>query len=466
MSNVEAMRGPKAHWLLGHLREFRADPLGCVTRFAREYGDFVPIRLGLRRCLLISDPQAIEEVLITHNRDFKKHFGLQLTRQLLGNGLLNSEGEFWLRQRRLAQPAFHRERIREYGRMMIEDTRQTIAGWQAGDRRDLVVEMMALTLKIAARTLFDTNEAGDAAIIREQLGRSIRLFNERFQSLIQLPLSWPTPRHIKQRRVTKALNAVIYKYINQRRGESLEGRHDLLSLLLHARDEAGDGTGMTDVQLRDEVMTLFLAGQETTALALSWTWYLLSEHPDSEQRLVEELRRELGDGPLTADDVPRLKYAEAVILESMRLFPPAYILGREAVRDVSIGGHVIPKGMTVFMSQWVAHRDPRWWREPEVFRPERWLDGSTKDLPKYAYFPFGGGPRICIGNTFAMMETVIVLAEMARRFRFERVSREPLVPVPSITVRPDRALEVTVQIREEEDEPRRHGGTEEARRRE
>lgn len=446
---MEAARlGPPGHWLFGHAREFRDDWLGFLARCAHEYGDFVPIRLGFRRILLISEPHAIEEVLLTHSRDFKKHFGLQLTRQLLGNGLLNSEGEFWLRQRRLAQPAFSRDRIREYGRMMIDDTRAFIAGWKPGDRRDLTVEMMALTLKLATRTLFDAEETGDAAVIREQLGKSIRLFSERFRSLIQLPLGWPTPRNLRQRRITSTLNKIIYRYIEQRRREPLEGRTDLLSRLLHARDVEGDGGGMTDAQLRDEVMTLFLAGQETTAIALTWTWYLLCEHPEVEARLIEELQRELRDRPLTVDDVPWLKFTEAIVLESMRLYPPAYLLGREAIRDVTIAGRRIPKGLTVFMAQWITQRDPRWWPEPERFLPERWLDGSSEKLPKYVYFPFGAGPRICIGNSFAMLETVIVLAEIARRFRRKRLSAEPLKPVPSITLRPDQALEVELMARD------------------
>lgn len=446
-SERKPLPGPRGHWLFGHAREFRADWLGFLARCARDYGDFVPIRLGFRKVLLVSDPHAIEEVLLTHSRDFKKHFGLQLTRQLLGNGLLNSEGEFWLRQRRLAQPAFSRDRIREYGRMMIDDTRRHVAPWRVGDRRDMTVEMMALTLTLATRTLFDAEETGDAAIIREQLSKSIRLFSERFRSLIQWPLGWPTPRNLKQRRITRTLNAIIYRYIEQRRREPLEGRADVLSRLLHARDVEGDGGSMTDTQLRDEVMTLFLAGQETTAVALTWTWYLLCEHPDADFRLLDEIRRELGDRPLTVDDVPRLKFAEAVVLESMRLFPPAYLLGREAIRDVAIAGRHIPMGLTVFMAQWVTQRDPRWWPEPEHFRPERWLDGSTEQVPKYVYIPFGAGPRICIGNNFAMMETVVVLTEIARRFGMKRLSREPLKPVPSITLRPDKPLDVELQPR-------------------
>jgi cytochrome P450 len=439
--------GPKARWITGHLSNFRAGPLEFLTQCAREHGDFVPLRIGLKRILLVSDPAAIEEVLITKSRDFHKHWGLKQTATLLGNGLLNSEGDFWLRQRRLAQPAFHRDRIQQYGRDMIDHTRRMLDGWKAGDRRDLVSEMMALTLKIAAKTLFDAEETGDAAIIREQLGKSIRLFNERFTSFIRLPLGWPSPNNLRMRAVTRRLNEIIFKYIGQRRREGVGDRHDLLSLLLNARDEAGDGTGMSDAQLRDEVMTLFLAGQETTALAMSWTWYLLAEHREVEDRLVAELKGVLGDRPLTVDDVPRLKYAEAVINESMRLHPPAYVLGREAIRDTSVGGHRVTKGWTVFMAQSVLHRDPRWWDEPEKFRPERWLDGSTKDLPKFAYFPFGGGPRICIGNTFAMMETVVVLAEVARRFHFERTETEPLLPVPSITVRPSRPLNVVLHER-------------------
>jgi cytochrome P450 len=447
MASATLPRGPKARLITGHLSAFRADPLGFLGRCATEYGDFVPLRIGVKRILLISDPEAIEEVLVTKSRDFIKHFGLKQTKTLLGNGLLNSEGDFWLRQRRLAQPAFHRDRIRQYGREMIEYTRRMLAGWKNGERRDLVVEMMALTLRIAAKTLFDAEETGDADIIREQLGKSIRLFNERFTSFIRLPLGWPSPRNLKMRAVTKRLNRIIYKYIERRRRQGVGHRHDLLSLLLHARDEAGDGRGMTDAQLRDEVMTLFLAGQETTALALSWTWYLLAEHPEVEDELVAELRKELGDRPLTVEDLPRLRYAEAVMNESMRLHPPAYVLGREAIRDTSVGGHRVSKGWTVFMAQSVLHRDPRWWHEPDRFRPKRWLDGSTKDLPKFAFFPFGGGPRMCIGNTFAMMETVIGLAEIARRFHFERTESAPLEPVPSITVRPSRPLTVILHER-------------------
>jgi cytochrome P450 len=453
MATATLPPGPKGRLITGHLADFRAGSLDFLTRCAREYGDFVPLRLGLKKILLVSDPRAIEEVLITKSRDFIKHFGLQQTRMLLGNGLLTSEGDFWLRQRRLAQPAFHRDRILAYGRVMIDHAHDMLAGWRDGDRRDLVVEMMALTLRIAAKTLFDAEETGDAQVIREQLAKSIRLFNERFVSLIRFPLGWPTPRNLKMRRVTEALNAIIFKYIEQRRREGVAGHTDLLSLLLHARDELGDGTGMTDAQLRDEVMTLFLAGQETTALALAWTWYLLAQHPEAEERLVAELRAALGDRPLTVEDVPRLKYAEAVILESMRLHPPAYLLGREAIRDTEVGGHRVRKGVTVFMAQWVAHRDPRWWDQPDKFRPERWLDGSTKNLPKFAYFPFGGGPRICIGNTFAMMETVVVLAEVARRFHFERTSSEPIPPLPSITVRLTKPLDVILHARDPHPSP-------------
>jgi cytochrome P450 len=447
MATVALPAGPKPRWITGHLSPFRADPLGFLTRCAREYGDFVPLRIGTKKLLLVSDPAAIEEVLITKSRDFIKHFGLQQTKLLLGNGLLNSEGDFWLRQRRLSQPAFHRDRIQQYGRDMIEHTHRMLAGWHDGDRRDLVVEMMELTLKIAVKTLFDAEETGDAAVIREQLAKSIRLFNERFTSFIALPLGWPTPRNLKMRAVARRLNAIIYKYIERRRREGAGNRHDLLSLLLHARDEAGDGTGMSDAQLRDEVMTLFLAGQETTALALSWTWYLLCEHPAVEESLVAELRKELGDRPLSVEDVPRLRYTEAVVNESLRLHPPAYVLGREAIRGTTVGGHRVPRGWTVFLAQSILHRDPRYWHEPDKFLPERWLDGSTKDLPKFVYFPFGGGPRICIGNTFAMMETVVVLAEVARRFHFERTDSEPLEPMPSITVRPSRPLNVVLHER-------------------
>jgi cytochrome P450 len=439
--------GPKGHWLTGHLPDFRRGSLEFITQVAREYGDFVPVRLGRRRLVLVSDPDAIEEVLVPHSRDFIKHFGLQLTRQLLGNGLLNSEGDFWLRQRRLAQPAFHRDRIRAYGQIMVGHALEMLDGWRDGQRRDLAAEMMALTMRIAAKTLFDADDPGEAEVIRQALAESSHLFNVRFASLIRFPLSWPTPRNLKMRRICDRLNAIIYRFIAERRAAGDTGKGDLLSLLLYARDVEGDGSGMTDRQLRDELMTLFLAGQETTALALSWSWYLLADHPAAFDRLAAELDEVLGGRAPTPDDYPRLKFAEAVVLESMRLYPPAALLGREAVRDLTIGGYRIPKGTTLFLCQWITHRDARWFDWPEEFVPERWLDGLAGRLHRYAYFPFGGGPRICIGNTFAMMEAVMVVAAVAQRYRFTRADGEPIAPLPSITLRLSRPLDVTLHQR-------------------
>ncbi len=256
----------------------------------------------------------------------------------------------------------------------------------------------------------------------------------RFNSLLPLPVWVPTPTHLRLRRVVRQLDAIIYGFIRQRRQTGARG-DDLLSLLLHARDEEGGGR-MTDRQLRDEAMTLFLAGHETTALVLSWAWYLLARHPEAEDRLVAELREVLGGRAPTLEDLPRLRYAEGVIHESMRLYPPAYIIGREALRDCEVGGYAVAKGTTLLMNVWAVQRDPRFWDRPEEFRPERWCDGETKKLPHYAYLPFGGGPRICIGNTFALIETVLVLAVLATRWRFRVQPGYTARLWPTFTLRP------------------------------
>jgi cytochrome P450 len=269
--------------------------------------------------------------------------------------------------------------------------------------------------------------------------------------LLPVPPWLPTPRNVAVRRARLRLDAIIYGYIRRRR-QCGEDKGDLLSILLHARDE-GDGKGMTDRQVRDEAMTLFLAGHETTALALSWTWYLLATNPEAEQRLMTELRQTLaGRTPMVAD-LPQLRYAEAIVMESMRLRPPIYAFGREALDDCEIGGFHVPKKTTILMSQWVVQRDPRWWSEPEKFQPERWLGDCAQSVPKYAYFPFGGGPRLCIGNTFAMMETVLVLATIAQRFRFTVAAGHPVVPQATFTLRPLHGIPAVIAPRARTEAP-------------
>jgi cytochrome P450 len=446
MSTAAWPPGPPGRLIRGHLPEFRRDRLAFFVRCARDYGDVVALRFGHRRIFLVSRPDLIEQVLVGEARNVIKHFALRLNPLVLGKGLLTSEGDFWLRQRRLIQPAFNRDRLHAYGADMTAAAEQLSGEWRDGEERELLAEMMRLTLDIAARTLFGTDVRGDAEEVASALQVLQDAFLLRFGSLLPLPTWLPTPTNLRLRRAVARLDAILYGFIAQRRAEGDRGRHDLLSLLLHARDE--EGGRMTDRQLRDEAMTLFLAGHETTALTLAWSWYLLGTHPEAEARLVDEARSVLGDRPATADDVPKLRYAEAVTLEAMRLYPPAYVIGREVVREFELGGYRVPRGMTILMPQWVVQRDPRYYDEPEKFRPERWLEGLAGRLPRYAYFPFGGGPRLCIGNGFAMTETTICLATLIRRWRCELVPGHPVVPVPTFTLRPQFGIKAVVRRRD------------------
>lgn len=438
--------GPRGHLLSGNLPEFRRDRLAFMRACAREFGDVVRLRFGPRRVYLVNHPDLIEDVLVTHNQNFIKHFALRLNPVVLGNGLLTSEGEFWRQQRRRIQPAFHRSRLAGFADCMTEYTEQMLDSWRDGETRDVLTEMSHLTLRIAARTLFDADVAGEARAVGEAMEVAQARFLERFNSLVPLPAHWPTPGNLRLKRAVRRLDEIIYGFIRQRRAAGAD-RGDLLSLLLAARDEDGGGR-MSDQQLRDEAMTLFLAGHETTALTLAWTWHELARDPDAEARLVAELEGALGDRPITVDDLPRLAYLEAVVNESLRLNPPGYTIGREAVADCELGGFQVPAGTTLLMSQWVVHRDARFFNEPEAFRPERWTEGLAHRLPKYAFFPFGGGPRLCIGNTFAMMEAMLILAVIARRFRFTLVPGPPVAPHPTFTLRPARAITAVLSRRQ------------------
>jgi cytochrome P450 len=426
--------GPRGHFLSGNLPEFRRDRLEFLTSCARDYGDVVRLRFGSRRLYLVSHPDLIEEVLVTQSRNFIKHFALRLNPLVLGKGLLTSEGDFWLRQRRLIQPAFGKQRIAAYAPVMVSAAQEVIGSWQPGETRDIMAEMMRLTLQIAAKTLFDADTTREASNVGDALKVLQESFLARFNYLLPVPLWVPTRRNLRLRRAVRRLDNILYGFIRQRRASEVD-KGDLLSLLLHARDE-DDGGQMTDQQVRDEAMTLFLAGHETTALAMTWTWSLLANSSEADARLIAELRQVLSGRPPTVEDLPRLKYTEMVIQESMRLRPPAYLIGREALQACEIGGYRVPRGTTVLMSPWVLHHDKRYFDDPDRFRPERWAAGLAQRIPKFAYFPFGGGPRICIGNTFAMMETVLVLATIAPHWRFTLAPGAQVEPIPTFTLRP------------------------------
>jgi cytochrome P450 len=444
MSSAPLPPGPKGRWLSGNLAEYRRDRLSFFTYCARTYGDVVRVRFGPRRIYLICHPDLIEEVLLTRSREFIKHFALRLNPLVLGNGLLTSEGDFWLRQRRLIQPAFQKGRITAYAGEMLAAAERILGEWRPGERRDLLTEMERLTLRIAARTLFGADVGPEGYEVHQILDFLQQNFLYRFNHLFHIPAWIPTPNNLRVKRSIRRLDEIVYRFIAQRRQDSSD-RNDLLSLLLRARDEQGQA--MSDQQLRDEAMTLFLAGHETTALTLTWTWYLLASHPHVEERLYAEVREVLDGRTPTVEDVPRLRYTEHVILESMRLIPAIYTIGREALHDLELGGFRVPRGTTLLMPQWVVHRDPRFWDDPETFRPERWAEPRMKNQPHFAYFPFGGGPRVCVGNNFALLETALILPVIAQRFHFTLIPDHPVVPHPSFTLRPRDGLPAIITPR-------------------
>ncbi|MDQ6828224.1 MAG: cytochrome P450 [Gemmatimonadota bacterium] len=422
------------------------DILGFLLKCKEEYGDVVQLELGGYETFLINDPAMIEQVLVADARNFIKHtFFWRHVRKIFGSGLLTSEGDFWLRQRRLAQPAFHRERIAAYATTMTENTERALSEWRDGDERELLREFLDLTLRIVAKFLFDADVSRDVEEVGRAVDTSMREVAARFRRPFPISDIIPVPGNLRYRRAVRRLDRLVERFIAEhRRGE--RSRPDLLSMLMEARDE--DGSALSDKQLRDESITLLLAGHETTAISLAWTWFLLAQNPDVAEKLGAELDNVLGDRSPTIDDVARLPYTEAVITESMRIYPPIYALGREPIEDCVIGGYDVPAGATILMPQWVVHRDARWFDDPHECRPERWLDGLAQRLPRFAYFPFGGGPRGCIANRLAMIEMVLLLGVMAKRFRVELIgAASEIVPVATITVRPTPGVRVRLHAR-------------------
>jgi cytochrome P450 len=442
-NGTHAPPGPKGLPILGLALDVRKDALGTLQRLAREYGDIVSMPvLGMNR-VLVNRPEYIQQLLILDHAKLHKSVLTKLVvGPLLGQGLLISEGDFWRRQRRLAQPAFHRSRTNEYSPVMVECALERLQNWRSGETRNIADEMMKLTLEVAVRTLFGTSLAGDSDSIGKAMTFLMRHHLRRARTPWRVPESWPTPANRRARREVEYMDSLIYGIISDRKKDT-RPRNDLLSLLMAAMND--DGSQMTERQVRDESMTLFAAGHETTALSLSWTWYLLGENPAAEERLHEELRGVLGGRPAEVSDLERLRYLNAVILESLRLYPPAYMLARMNVETVHLGGYEIPPRSTLLASQWVMHRDPRFFEQPEQFIPERWLDGLESRLPPGVYFPFGDGPRRCIGQGFAQLETALVVAAIAQKFRFHLTKGFPVVPEPLVTLRPKYGIEMTIQ---------------------
>jgi cytochrome P450 len=416
------------------LRTLQRDPIPLFTRLARDYGDAAMFSVLGQKIVLFNHPDLVAELLVTQNRFFHKSRVLQRSKIVFGEGLLTSEDPLHLRQRRLAQPAFHRERIARYAEVMVACAARTRERWRDGETLDVHHEMMRLTLDVVATTLFGADVGGEADEIGAALTQLVDLFPLLMNPVAPLMMKLPIPSTRRFRRAVERLDRTIYAIVDERR-RSGEDRGDLLSMLLLAQDDEGDGSGMTDRQLRDEAMTLFLAGHETTANALAWTFYLLGRHPDVADALHAHVDEVLGDRLPSAADYPRLHFVECVLAESMRLFPPAWAVSRLAMQDITIGDWLVPRGAVAVAAQAVLHRDARWWPEPERFDPSRFTAEAKAGRPKFAYFPFGGGPRICIGEGFAWMEGVLLLATLAQRWRFELLTAE-VEAQASITLRP------------------------------
>jgi cytochrome P450 len=436
--------GPKPRFPIGNFPLAHADPLATFTKWAREFGDIFYYRAGWIHVYFLNHPDYVESVLVNQYQNFIKDRVVRNARWIFGEGLLTSEGESWLRQRRIIQPAFHRERIASYASTMTAYTEQMLTTWRDGETRDVHQDMMHLTLRIVAKLLFslEVEEESEkiAAALNVLLGEGARgrmVFPPALRYL-------PVPAMAQVRRAARQLDEIAYRVIRERRTDG-HINEDMLSMLIQARDE--DSSGMSDQQLRDQAITFLLAGHETTALTLSWAWYLLSLNPQAEEKLHEELHQVLAGRLPEATDLARLTYTERVIKEVMRLYPPAWAVARTVNKECEIGSYRVPKGANVIVSQWVMHRDPRFFQHPEKFDPNRWTAERAQAIPKFAYFPFGAGPRGCVGQSFAMMEAILLLACIAQKFQLRVPADYQAVPMPSVTLRPKNGVQAVVHRR-------------------
>ena len=441
-------RGPRAFLSLSPLLGMRRNPLLYMEELHREYGDLIHYRALGREIFILLHPEMTQDMLINRSRNHHQGRVMQRSRKVLGNGLLTSEDSFHLRQRRLIQPAFHRQRVFGYGRAMVDYAERHQQHWRSGAVIDVHQEMMRLTLAIVGKTLFDTDVEGDS----RDIGRALHTFMYLFKFAV-LPFSeylekLPIPPVLRLKKARAQIDRIIYRFIEERR-RSGEDHGDLLSTLLAAEDTEAPGGGdrMNNHQVRDECVTLILAGHETTANALTWTFFLLAQHPEVAERLKNELDRVLGGRAPQPEDYPNLKYAEMVLSESMRLYPPAWGIARTVIEGYEAFGTRFPKNAIVLTSQWITHRDPRWYPHPLTFDPQRWTPEARSRRPKFCYFPFGAGPRQCIGESFAWMEGVLLLASIARNWKFSLVPETRVELLPLITLRPKHGMKLRAERR-------------------
>ena len=426
--------------------KFRRNPTAFLEE-AAALGDVSLFKMGGQPAYFLNHPDFVRDLLVVNAHKFIKGRALQRAKKLLGEGLLTSEKEFHLRQRRMIQPAFHRERIKFYAETMIEYGAKKADSWRDGEMRDVDKEMMHLTLQIVGKTLFSANVEDEADEVGGALTALIEMFNYLLLPFSEILEKLPIPQARRFNRAKETLDKVIYGIINERR-KSGEDFGDLLSMLLMAQDEEGDGGAMTDEQVRDEALTLFLAGHETTANALTFTFYLLSQNPEKEKLLHGELDKVLSGRLPGVEDYPNLKYTENILAESMRLFPPAWALGRLSIEEHEFGGYQIPKGALVLLSPFIAHRDKRFWENADEFIPERWQAQSVKEAgQKNIYFPFGGGVRRCIGESFAWTEGVLLLATLARKWKLRLMPEQKIGLNPLMTLRPKYGMKMRIEKR-------------------
>jgi cytochrome P450 len=441
--------GPHTYWPLGSLRAFQQDPLRMFQECHQRFGDAFRVRLFIWHLHVFAHPDQVRHILQENHQNYHKSIVYQFLKPVVGEGLLTSEDDFWRRQRRIAQPAFHRKVLGTLVSGMTGETAKMLDRWRAQARReepiDALAELMALTLEIVSRTMLSTDVSDSAATVRESVSVLREHVNYRMMRVVTLPERFPTPRNRRFARALAAVDRIVYGMIEERRNGRSDAQ-DLLTMLLQARDEE-TGEGMSDKQLRDEVMTIFLAGHETTANALAWALYLLAQHPDAEAKLAAEVDGVLAGKTPTLEDLPRLPYTRMVIEEALRLYPPAWAIGRQALRDDNVGGYRVPANSGVIVSPWLTHRHPAFWEDPLRFDPERFTAERSAGRPRYAYFPFAGGPRQCIGNEFALMEAQLVLAMIAQAFRLRLVPGRSVEPDPAVTLRPRDGLPMTVTAR-------------------
>jgi cytochrome P450 len=433
--------GPPGNFLLGTLLDAWADPLTMMTKGVREYGEIVGFRFAYIRYVVVADPEGIKHVLVGNHRNYTKSVNYAGLKVILGNGLLTAEGDAWKKQRRMTQPAFHRERLAGFAETMAECTRDMLDRWDGRESSapvDAHEEMMRLTFRIVGRTLLSAEVDGDAKAIGEAMTVGIKWANDYVESVVRLPPWIPTPANVRFNRALRAIDGLMDRIITERK-KSTERHDDLLGMFMEMKDEE-TGEGMSDKQLRDELLTLVLAGHETTANALSFALYVLSQHPNVLKDLRSEVDGVLGSRAPTLADLPKLPYTMQVIEEVMRLYPPAWCMERQAIEEDVINGHRIPKGAIIGIAPWVTHRLPRLWTNPEGFDPSRFSKEAKDARHKHAYLPFGGGPRTCIGNAFALMEMQIVLAMLVQRYRVDLVPGFQMELEPTITLRPKKGI--------------------------